>query len=554
MNQTASSRNSESSDSEGTTGIAVSGPGEEVAVVAPVEDDSIRRKLSVKKALRRSSPVDEGLALGADPVKLYLREMGRVPLLDRDGEVALARVIEQGKRKIKSAVFESMFSYQLLLEEKDRIESENLAIEDFVDADLSDWKGEYLGQREKRRVIQRLGRAESQYGRVTQLAQALSEAGKKERDEISRKLTVERKRLKSLFMRMPLSYFQIQRLAESLAGINEEMESLVKRLVYLDKMIQRFKKGEERPTASRIRQYLARKAGIGYFGDCRLEDLSQYRREISDRLARMEKEYGLDLRNFNRLVRRITKYTGAVNQAKQMLIKANVRLVISVAKRYLNRGLEFLDLIQEGNKGLMRATDKFDFRKGYKFSTYATWWIRQAITRAIADQARVIRVPVHMIETLNKVNRISWKLVQENGCEPKPEQISDCLGLPLEKVREVIRISQETISLNDFIKDSDDSPLGELIEDTEVDSPATNAAFSLLRDQISTALNTLTTREAKVIRLRFGIEDGCPRTLEEVGAIFNVTRERVRQIEAKALSKLRHPSRSSILRQYLLFP
>jgi len=554
MNQTASSRNSESSDSEGTTGIAVSGPGEEVAVVAPVEDDSIRRKLSVKKALRRSSPVDEGLALGADPVKLYLREMGRVPLLDRDGEVALARVIEQGKRKIKSAVFESMFSYQLLLEEKDRIESENLAIEDFVDADLSDWKGEYLGQREKRRVIQRLGRAESQYGRVTQLAQALSEAGKKERDEISRKLTVERKRLKSLFMRMPLSYFQIQRLAESLAGINEEMESLVKRLVYLDKMIQRFKKGEERPTASRIRQYLARKAGIGYFGDCRLEDLSQYRREISDRLARMEKEYGLDLRNFNRLVRRITKYTGAVNQAKQMLIKANVRLVISVAKRYLNRGLEFLDLIQEGNKGLMRATDKFDFRKGYKFSTYATWWIRQAITRAIADQARVIRVPVHMIETLNKVNRISWKLVQENGCEPKPEQISDCLGLPLEKVREVIRISQETISLNDFIKDSDDSPLGELIEDTEVDSPATNAAFSLLRDQISTALNTLTTLEAKVIRLRFGIEDGCPRTLEEVGAIFNVTRERVRQIEAKALSKLRHPSRSSILRQYLLFP
>jgi RNA polymerase primary sigma factor len=554
MSQTASGRNSERLNSKGTAGLPVSGLGEEAVLVAPVEDVSFRRKLRAKRALRGSAPAEESVAPNDDPVKLYLREMGRVPLLDRHGEVALAQVIDQGKRKIKSAVFECLFCYKLLLEEKDRIEKEYLAIEDFVDSDLSDWKGEYLGQREKKRVIKRLGRAECQYAQVIELVQALSAANKKERKEIEKKLAVERKRLKSIFMRMSLSYFQIQRLAESLADINEEIEDLEKRLTYLDRVIHRVEKADKLTTGLKIRKYLAQKAGIGYFGDCRVEDLRQYRGEISERLARLEKEHGLDRRSFSRLVRRIAKYISAVNQAKQMLIKANVRLVISVAKRYVNRGLEFLDLIQEGNKGLMRATDKFDFRKGYKFSTYATWWIRQAITRAIADQARVIRVPVHMIETLNKVNRISWKLVQENGYEPKPEQISDCLGLPVEKVREVIRISQETISLNDFVRDSDDSPLGELIEDTEVDSPATNAAFSMLRDQISTALNTLTTREAKVIRLRFGIEDGCPRTLEEVGAIFNVTRERVRQIEAKALSKLRHPSRSGILRQYLLFP
>ncbi|MFC1613911.1 sigma-70 family RNA polymerase sigma factor [Gemmatimonadota bacterium] len=385
------------------------------------------------------------------------------------------------------------------------------------------------------------------------MSQALQKAGEKERKLIEKNLAVERKRLKNIFMRMPLNYYQIQRLAESLVGINEEMDDLVRRIDCLGKVIQRVKNADKPLSGNKVRNYLAQKAGIGYFGDCRLDDLRQYMEEILDRLSRLESEYGLDCRGLNRLVKRIAKYTCAVNQAKQMLIKANVRLVISVAKRYVNRGLEFLDLIQEGNKGLMRATDKFDFRKGYKFSTYATWWIRQAITRAIADQARVIRVPVHMIETLNKVNRISWKLVQENGCEPKPEQISDCLGLPVEKVREVIRISQETVSLNDFVKDCDDSPLGELIEDTEIDSPAANAAFSMLRDQISTVLSTLTTREAKVIRLRFGIEDSCPRTLEEVGAIFNVTRERVRQIEAKALSKLRHPSRSGILRQYILF-
>ena len=479
--------------------------------------------------------------------------MGRVPLLDRQAEVSLAQVIDQGRRKIKAAVFDCQFSYRLLLEEKERIEQESIAIEDFVDSDMIDWKGSWLGQREKQRIMKKLNQAEEKYGQLCKLEQNFEKMSKKDRSRLHNEIDSERKSLKKIFMRMPLNYMQIQRLVDSIQDTNTEMGDLGQRLIYMDRVIVRVKEAARPIPASKIRQYLAHKAGMGYFGDTKLADLSRYRAEIHSRLSRMEKEYGLTHKEVARLSRRLEKYTDAVNEAKQMLIKANVRLVISVAKRYINRGLEFLDLIQEGNKGLMRATEKFDYRKGYKFSTYATWWIRQAITRAIAEQARVIRVPVHMIEALNKVNRISWKLVQEYGREPKPEQISARLGLPVEKVREVMKISQETISLNDFIKDSDDSSVGDLIEDTQADSPAKNAAFAMLRDQIASALNTLTPREEKVIRLRFGIDDGCPRTLEEVGAIFNVTRERVRQIEAKALSKLRHPSRSGILRKYMFY-
>ena len=483
-----------------------------------------------------------------DPVKLYLKRMGSVALLTREGEVEIAKEIEEGEREIIFAAVTSSHALKEIVKLKDKIESQENPAE-FVKELVRGLDDESTPQEIKKTKNKIIAVVDDILGVLKETEQddgTIKKYGKDHQETFSKlaknlaDLTFNRKIINSFVEPVKKYYLQFREYYEQQDRIFKFLE-----VSELDNYKQLYTQIMEDDA---FKRKLAKDL---FTTDAKVEQLVRNQEDILRKLRRLSIDAGMSFDDIEKVYKTILKGEEKADKAKAQLVEANLRLVVSIAKKYTNRGLQFLDLIQEGNIGLMKAVDKFEYRRGYKFSTYATWWIRQAITRAIADQARTIRIPVHMIETINKMVRTSRQLIQELGREPTPEEIAVKMELPVDKVKKVQKISKEPISLETPIGEEEDSSLGDFIEDKKIISPQDAVMSITLSEQTRSVLATLTPREEKVLRMRFGIGEKSDHTLEEVGQDFFVTRERIRQIEAKALRKLRHPSRAKMLKAYI---